>query len=422
MRPVLLFLACLALSPLLTADESARRFLQKPDSWFASTEAKQVAAIILSFQTDAGGWPKNTDTISKAYSGDRAKLQPTFDNKATVDELRFMARMVNATQDATCRQSFDRGLAYVLAAQYANGGFPQWWPNPGSIAKRITLNDGVMIGIMNVLKDAADRGPDFAWLDETRRLRCAEAEARGTACLLKMQVTANGRRTGWGQQHDEKTFETVGARTFELSCIAPGDTVAVVEFLMRYERPSAELVAAGKTVKILTVGKKGREQLRRDWASHFVAHVDLSAVRKLGYTNAQDIARDLLGRFDAGEYDVATIFFSRFQSVIAQIPTAQQIIPAKFEEAEAGAATLYDYEPSEEAILADLLPRGVATQIFAALLENAASEQGARMSAMDNATRNAGDMIDRLTIEFNRSRQAVITNELIEIISGAEAL
>jgi F-type H+-transporting ATPase subunit gamma len=185
---------------------------------------------------------------------------------------------------------------------------------------------------------------------------------------------------------------------------------------------AAELVAAGKTVKILTVGKKGREQLRRDWASHFVAHVDLSAVRKLGYTNAQDIARDLLGRFDAGEYDVATIFFSRFQSVISQIPTAQQIIPAKFEEAEAGAATLYDYEPSEEAILADLLPRGVATQIFAALLENAASEQGARMSAMDNATRNAGDMIDRLTIEFNRSRQAVITNELIEIISGAEAL
>ncbi len=185
---------------------------------------------------------------------------------------------------------------------------------------------------------------------------------------------------------------------------------------------AAELIAAGKTVKILTVGKKGREQLRRDWASHFVAHVDHSAVRKLGYTNAQDIARDLLGRFDAGEFDVATIFFSRFQSVIAQTPTAQQIIPAKFEEAETGAATLYDYEPSEEAILADLLPRGVATQIFAALLENAASEQGARMSAMDNATRNAGDMIDRLTIEFNRSRQAVITNELIEIISGAEAL
>ena len=185
----------------------------------------------------------------------------------------------------------------------------------------------------------------------------------------------------------------------------------------------AELRAKGKTVKILTVGKKGREQLRRDFEALFVGHVDLSAVKKLGYTEAQNIARDVLARFDAGEFDVATIFFNRFQSVISQVPTAQQIIPAAYEAAEGDSgSTLYDYEPSEEAILADLLPRGVATQIFAALLENAASEQGARMSAMDNATRNAGDMIDRLTIEFNRSRQAVITNELIEIISGAEAL
>jgi len=184
-----------------------------------------------------------------------------------------------------------------------------------------------------------------------------------------------------------------------------------------------ELTAAGKTVKILTVGKKGREQLKRDFEDLMIGHVDLSEVKKIGYDNAQDIARDLLSRFDAGEFDVATIFFNRFQSVISQIPTAQQIIPASFEDAgEDGASTLYDYEPSEEAILADLLPRGVATQIFAALLENGASEQGARMSAMDNATRNAGDMIDKLTIQFNRSRQAVITNELIEIISGAEAL
>ena len=185
----------------------------------------------------------------------------------------------------------------------------------------------------------------------------------------------------------------------------------------------AELRAKGKTVKILTVGKKGREQLRRDFEALFVGHVDLSAVKKLGYTEAQNIARDVLARFDAGEFDVATIFFNRFQSVISQVPTAQQIIPAAYEAAEGDSgSTLYDYEPSEEAILADLLPRGVATQIFAALLENGASEQGARMSAMDNATRNAGDMIDRLTIEYNRSRQAVITNELIEIISGAEAL
>ena len=183
-----------------------------------------------------------------------------------------------------------------------------------------------------------------------------------------------------------------------------------------------ELIAQGKTVKFLTVGKKGREQLRRDYGQAFVGHVDLSEVKKIGYVNAQGIAKDILARFYAGEFDVATIFFNRFQSVIAQVPTAQQIIPAQLDPGAEKASTVYDYEPSEEAILADLLPRGVATQIFTALLENGASEQGARMTAMDNATRNAGDMIDRLTIVYNRSRQAAITKELIEIISGAEAL
>ena len=183
---------------------------------------------------------------------------------------------------------------------------------------------------------------------------------------------------------------------------------------------AAELIAAGKTVKILTVGKKGREQLRRDFADNMVGHVDMSDVKRVGYANAQSIARDVLARFEAGECDVVTIFYNRFQSVIAQIPTAQQVIPAKFEASASNA--LYDYEPSEEAILADLLPRGVATQIFTALLENGASEQGARMSAMDNATRNAGDMITKYTTIYNRSRQAAITKELIEIISGAEAL
>ncbi|WP_166416746.1 F0F1 ATP synthase subunit gamma [Cochlodiniinecator piscidefendens] len=182
-----------------------------------------------------------------------------------------------------------------------------------------------------------------------------------------------------------------------------------------------ELAAAGKTVKMLTVGKKGRDQLKREFGDQMIGHVDLSDVKSVGFANAHSIARDILSRFDAGEFDVATIFFNRFVNVVSQIPTATQVIPASFEGAEE-ASTLYDYEPDEEAILADLLPRGVATQIFAALLENGASEQGARMSAMDNATRNAGEMIDKLTIEFNRSRQAVITNELIEIISGAEAL
>ena len=191
--------------------------------------------------------------------------------------------------------------------------------------------------------------------------------------------------------------------------------------IARLARQHAQaLLAKGKTVKILTVGRKGREQLRRDLSQHFVGHVDLSGVKRLGYVDAQGVARDVLARFDAGEFDVATLFFNRFQSVISQIPTAQQVIPAVFEATSASA--LYDYEPSEEGILADLLPRNVATQVFTALLENGASEQGARMSAMDNATRNAGDMINRLTIQYNRSRQAAITKELIEIISGAEAL
>ena len=195
--------------------------------------------------------------------------------------------------------------------------------------------------------------------------------------------------------------------------------------IVKLARASAsKLVADGKTVKILTVGKKGREQLRRDFGDNLVGHIDLSDVKRLGYSNAQSIAEDVLARFDGEEFDVASIFYSEFESVISQKPTEKQIIPASFDTSddEGGASTVYDYEPDETEILADLLPRGIATQIFTALLENAASEQGARMSAMDNATRNAGDMIDRLTIEFNRSRQAVITNELIEIISGAEAL
>ncbi len=181
-----------------------------------------------------------------------------------------------------------------------------------------------------------------------------------------------------------------------------------------------EHVAAGKTVKILTVGKKGRDQMKRDHGQYFVGHIDLTDVKRVGYVNAQGIARDILARFGQGECDVVTLFYNRFQSVIAQIPTALQVIPAVVTATSAN--TVYDYEPGEEAILADLLPRAVATQVFTALLENGASEQGARMSAMDNATRNAGDMINKLTIQYNRTRQAAITTELVEIISGAEAL
>ncbi len=183
-----------------------------------------------------------------------------------------------------------------------------------------------------------------------------------------------------------------------------------------------ELTAAGKTVKMITVGKKGRDQLKRDFSDIMIDHVDHSEVKRLAYSDAADIGKDVIKRFDSAEFDVATIFYSRFESVVTQIPAALQLIPANFDTPEETSSTVYDFEPDENEILDDLLPRAVSTQIFTALLENGASEQGARMSAMDNATRNAGEMIDKLTIEFNRSRQAAITNELIEIISGAEAL
>ena len=186
------------------------------------------------------------------------------------------------------------------------------------------------------------------------------------------------------------------------------------------------LIAQGKAVKIICVGRKGYDILRRLFAKNIVEVIDLRSVRTLGYDNAAEIAQKIVARYEAGEFDVCTLFYSRFKSVIAQLPTAQQIIPPQLPETKAEAAgantPVYEYEPGEEEILTDLLPRNLATQIFRALLENAASEQGARMSAMDSATRNAGDMIKKQTITYNRTRQAMITKELIEIISGAEAL
>ncbi len=188
------------------------------------------------------------------------------------------------------------------------------------------------------------------------------------------------------------------------------------------ERANA-LIAQGKEVKIFCVGRKGYEQLRRNFEKQIVEHLDLRSVRQLAFKNAEDIAEKVLARFDAGEFDVCTLFFSRFRSVIAQVPTAQQIIPLEVKQQDSKAAsTSYEYEPEEDEILTQLLPRNLAVQIFRALLENNASFYGAQMSAMDNATRNAGDMIRKQTLIYNRTRQAMITKELIEIISGAEAV
>ncbi len=185
------------------------------------------------------------------------------------------------------------------------------------------------------------------------------------------------------------------------------------------------LIAEGKDVQIITIGKKAVPPLRRLFGDKIVASYDLSAQRTLTLSVAQPIAEDIIGRFEAGEVDVVTLFYSRFKSVVSQVPTAQQLIPAQITDAALapdlkGAA--YEYEPSEEAILETLLPRNITVQILSALLENMAGFYASQMTAMDNATRNAGDMIRGLTIQYNRTRQAQITKELIEIISGAEAL
>jgi len=195
--------------------------------------------------------------------------------------------------------------------------------------------------------------------------------------------------------------------------------------IVRLARERAlSLMNQGKEIKFFCVGRKGYEQLRRTFEKQIVEHIDLRAVRQLAFKNAEDIAKKVIARFEAGEFDVCTLFYSRFKSVISQIPTAQQIIPLVVEAkpANAGPATSYEYEPEEDEILTGLLPRNLAVQIFRALLENNASFYGAQMSAMDNATRNAGDMIRKQTLIYNRTRQAMITKELIEIISGAEAL
>ena len=197
--------------------------------------------------------------------------------------------------------------------------------------------------------------------------------------------------------------------------------------ISRFARDHArKLIAEGKTVKFFTVGKKGYDVLRREFASLIVERKELREVKKVGFENADQIGKRIIEMFEADEFDVCTLFYSEFKSVISQVPTAQQLIPASAPTAvvedAAHAGAVYEYEPDPASILEDLIPRNISVQIFRALLENVAGEMGAKMSAMDNATRNAGEMINKLTLSYNRQRQAQITKELIEIISGAEAL
>jgi len=231
-----------------------------------------------------------------------------------------------------------------------------------------------------------------------------------------------------GSDSAPKLLTGTGRDQVHLLVVATGERGLAGAFnsaIVRLAREHAnKLLAEGKEVKILTVGRKGYEQLRRIFEKNIVGTMDLRGVRNIGFDNANTIAEKINGMYEHGEFDVATLFYSHFKSVIAQVPTAQQIIPATPPEVAPASASQvsYEFEPDEEEILEELLPRYLSTQVFRALLENQASFYGAQMTAMDNATRNAGEMIRKQTLTYNRTRQAMITKELIEIISGAEAL
>jgi F-type H+-transporting ATPase subunit gamma len=259
-----------------------------------------------------------------------------------------------------------------------------------------------------------------------RRAQVAAEAARPFAERMD-KVLGNIAGAVAGTDAAPKLLAGTGRDQVHLLIVATGERGLAGAFnsaIVRLAREHANaLIAQGKEVKILTVGRKGYDQLRRLYEKQIVDRVELRGVRSLGYGHAEGVAVKVRELFEKGEFDVATLFYSRFKSVISQIPTAQQIIPPVFAApADAGPTAAYEYEPDEEDILSELLPRYVAVQIYRALLENAASFYGAQMSAMDNATRNAGEMIRKQTLKYNRTRQAQITKELIEIISGAEAL
>jgi F-type H+-transporting ATPase subunit gamma len=259
-----------------------------------------------------------------------------------------------------------------------------------------------------------------------RRAQSAAEAARPYAERMEQMLARIAAALGNGMQKPRLLGGT-GADNVHLLVVCTAERGLCGAFnssIARLARDKAfALQAQGKTVKFLCVGKKGYDLLKRQFGAQIIEVIDLRAVRQLGYADADPIGRKIIDLFDKSEFDVATLFFSRFRSVITQIPTALQLIPAKFDTAgQSEPAAVYDYEPDEDEILSELLPRNISVQVFRALLENAASEQGARMSAMDNATRNAGDMIRKQTLKYNRTRQAMITKELIEIISGAEAL
>lgn len=221
----------------------ARYFLKKQAGWFAGAEAKRVAANILSYQSDLGGWPKNIDTTSVPFTGNRDELKPTFDNGATTDELRFLARMYNATKDETYRAAFERGLDYILKAQYPNGGWPQYFPPGRKYPRYITFNDDAMVRLMEFVRET-ERSPVYDFLSDQKRAEARQAFDRGIQCILKCQIKVGGKRTAWCAQHDEHDFSPRIGRSYELPSLSGAESVGIVRLLMSLDSPSPEVVQA----------------------------------------------------------------------------------------------------------------------------------------------------------------------------------
>jgi pectate lyase len=223
---------------------SASKHLEEPDVWYRSAEAKQIAENVLTYQAAAGDWPKNIDTATQPYTGDRAKLHGTFDNGATTFELRFLARISNATQDKRYQEAFIKGLDHILAAQYANGGWPQSHPAHDGYDRYITFNDGAMGRLMFFVRDVAKDDKIYSFVDRDRRHKCKAAWDKGVECILNCQVKVDGKPTVWCAQHDEKTFEPRPARTFEPVSLSGSESIGLVHVLMNVENPDAKIIAA----------------------------------------------------------------------------------------------------------------------------------------------------------------------------------
>jgi PelA/Pel-15E family pectate lyase len=242
-RAFLLFLVLLFMTAPLHAAESASSFLKRPDDWFRGEEAKRIAENILSWQSPLGSWPKNTNTVTVRYSGDPAQLRGTFDNGATLGELRFLARAFSTLKDIRCEQAFLKGFDHILKSQYSNGGWPQYFPAGKGYPRFITFNDNAMVRLMEFAREVA-QSPIYDFLDKARRKSAQESFDRGIQCILKCQIKRDGKLTVWCAQHDEVDFSPRPARTFELASLSGAESVGLVKLLMSLEHPGPDVVQA----------------------------------------------------------------------------------------------------------------------------------------------------------------------------------